>query len=53
MKHVTIGIFHDEKLGKELGKKGTESDILMFNKKTDDCVYTFMSPLEDKLTTKT
>ncbi len=53
MKHLTIGIFHDEKLGKELGKKGTESDILMFNRKTDDCIYTFMSPLEDKLTTKT
>jgi len=53
MKNLTIGIFHDENLGKELGKKGTESDILMFNRKTDDCVYTFMSPLEDKLTTKT
>ena len=52
MKHVTIGIFHEEKLGSELGKKGTESDILMFNRKTDDCVFTFMSPVEDKLTTK-
>ena len=53
MKHVTLGIFHDENLGSELGKKGTTSDILMFNRKTDDCVYTFMSPVEDKLTTKT
>jgi len=53
MKHITIGIFHDENLGRELGKKGTESDILMFNRKTDDCVFTFMSPVEDKLTTKT
>ncbi len=53
MKHITIGIFHDEKLGSELGKKGTTSDILMFNRKTDDCVFTFMSPVEDKLTTKT
>jgi len=53
MKHLTIGIFHDEDLGKELGKKGTESDILMFNRKTDDCIFTFMSPVEDKLTTKT
>ena len=52
MKNLAIGIFHDEKLGKELGKKGTESDILMFNKKTDECVYTFMSPVEDKLITK-
>lgn len=53
MKHITIGIFHDENLGKELGKKGTESDILMFNRKTDDCIFTFMSPVGDKLTTKT
>lgn len=53
MKHLTIGIFHDENLGKELGKKGTESDILMFNRKTDDFVFTFMSPVEDKLTPKT
>ena len=53
MKNITIGIFHDEKLGSELGKKGTTSDILMFNRKTDDSVFTFMSPVEDKLTTKT
>jgi selenocysteine-specific translation elongation factor len=53
MKHVTIGIFHDEQLGRELGKKGTESDILMFNKKTDECIYTFMAPFENKLTAKT
>lgn len=53
MKNLAIGIFHDEKLGKELGKKGTESDILMFNKKTDDSIFTFMSPVEDKLITKT
>ncbi len=53
MKHVAIGIFHDEPLGRELGKKGTESDILMFNKKTDDCIYTFLAPFENKLTAKT
>jgi len=53
MKHVTIGIFHDDTLGRELGKKGTESDIVMCNKKTDDCIYTFMSPFENKLTAKT
>jgi selenocysteine-specific elongation factor len=53
MKHITVGIFHDDVLGKELGKKGTESDLLMFNKKTDACVYTFMAPFENKLTAKT
>ncbi|MFA5102747.1 MAG: EF-Tu/IF-2/RF-3 family GTPase [Candidatus Thermoplasmatota archaeon] len=53
MKHVTVGIFHDDSLGRELGKKGTASDILMFNKKTDECVYTFMAPFENKLIAKT
>jgi len=53
MKHITIGLFHDKDLGKELGKKGTESDILLFNRKTDDKVFTFMSAVEEKLTTKT
>ncbi len=53
MKHLTVGIFHDDALGKELGKKGTVSDLVMYNKKTDDCVYTFIAPFEDKLTAKT
>jgi selenocysteine-specific translation elongation factor len=53
MKNITIGIFHDDTLGRELGKKGTESDLLMFNKKTDECIYTFMTPFENKLTAKT
>ena len=53
MKNISIGIFHDENLGRELGKKGTESDILMANRKTDDYIFTFMSPNEDKLTAKT
>jgi selenocysteine-specific translation elongation factor len=52
MRHLTIGVFHDEALGRELGKKGTESDIAMFNRKMDDCVFTFMSPVEDKLSAK-
>jgi selenocysteine-specific translation elongation factor len=53
MKHVAVGIFHDDTLGRELGKKGTASDILMFNKKTDECIYTFMEPFENKLIAKT
>jgi selenocysteine-specific translation elongation factor len=52
MKHVTVGIFHDDALGRELGKKDTESDMVMFNRKMDDCVFTFMSPVEDKLSVK-
>jgi selenocysteine-specific translation elongation factor len=52
MKNLAVGVFHDDVLGRELGKKGTESDILMSNKKTDDAVYTFLSARENKLTPK-
>ena len=52
MKHLTVGLFHDDALGRELGKKGTESDIIMFNRKMDDCIFTFMSPVDDKITAK-
>ena len=52
MHHLTVGVFHDEALSRELGKKGTESDILMSNRKMDDYVFTFMSPVADKLSAK-
>ncbi|MFH0848988.1 MAG: EF-Tu/IF-2/RF-3 family GTPase [archaeon] len=52
MKHLTVGIFHDDKIGLELGKKDTESDIMMFNRKMDDRIFTFMYPLEDKISVK-
>jgi selenocysteine-specific translation elongation factor len=52
MNHLTVGIFHDDALGRELGKKGTESDIAMFNRKMDDHIFTFMSAVEDKLAAK-
>ena len=53
MKHLTVGVFHDDTVGRELGKKeGTESDIVMFNRKMDEHIFTFMSPLDDKLSAK-
>ena len=53
MKHLTVGVFHDDTIGRELGKKeGTESDIIMFNRKMDEHIFTFMSPLDDKLSAK-
>ena len=52
MKNLIIGIFHDEELGKDLGKKGSDTDIIMFNRKTDDCIFTFMQPAEGKLSAK-
>ena len=52
MKNLAVGIFHDEELGRELGKKGTESDIAMFNRKTEEYIFTFLSPVVDKLAAK-
>jgi len=52
MKNITIGIFHDPDLGRMLGKIGTKSDIAMFNRKTDSYIFTFMSPVDDKLIPK-
>ena len=53
MKHLTVGVFHDDAIGRELGKKeGTESDIVMFNRKMDEHIFTFMSPMDDNLSAK-
>jgi selenocysteine-specific translation elongation factor len=52
MKHLTVGLFHDDTLGSDLGKKGTESDFAMFNRKTSEEIFTFISPVGDKLTAK-
>jgi selenocysteine-specific translation elongation factor len=52
MKHLTVGVFHDDAIGRELGKKETESDMVMFNRKMGEHIFTFMSPLEDKLSAK-
>lgn len=51
-KHLTVGIFHDDTITRELGKKGTESDIAMFNRKMGDQILTIMSPVGDKLAPK-
>ena len=52
MKNLTVGIFHDEEIGRELGKRGTESDMVMYNRRTDDCIFTFMQPVGDKVSVK-
>ncbi len=44
MKYMNVGIFHDGTLGKELGKKEGDTDIVMFSRKTDGCIYTFLQP---------
>ena len=52
MKHLTVGVFHDDTFCRELGKKASESDIVMFNRKMDERIFTFMSPVQDKLSAK-
>ncbi len=44
MKSLSVGIFTDTGLAAELAKKGTASDITLFNRKTADCIYTFLVP---------
>ena len=52
MRHLTVGVFHDDALCRVLGKKNSESDIAMFSRKLNDCTYTFMYAVEDKLAPK-
>jgi selenocysteine-specific translation elongation factor len=52
MNQMTIGIFHDDLLAKDLGKKATESDMVFFHRKTDDTIFSFIYPVEDKITPK-
>lgn len=52
MDHLTVGVFHDEALARELGKKGTASDLLMFNRKTDERIFTFLAPAAEKIAVK-
>jgi len=52
MKHLTVGVFHDDEICRDLGKKNTESDIAIFSRKLDGCIFTFMYPVEDKLSPK-
>ncbi|MBS3748583.1 MAG: hypothetical protein KGY65_02630 [Candidatus Thermoplasmatota archaeon] len=52
MQQLTIGIFHDDSLAKDLGKKATESDMVLFHRKTADQIFTFVYPVEDKIIPK-
>ena len=52
MQQVTIGIFHDDKLASNLGKKATESDMILFHRKTDNEIFTFVYPIDDRIIPK-
>lgn len=45
MRSLNIGIFNDPELPKTLGKKGTASDIAIYNRKVGEEVYTFAAPV--------
>ena len=46
MKHISIGLFGDvEDIGKELGKKGTSSDITLYDYKKGDDSVVFIEPI--------
>jgi selenocysteine-specific translation elongation factor len=49
--NLTCGVFGDPDLPGELGKKGTTSDLALYNRKSGDDIYAFVTPLTypDKL----
>lgn len=52
MNQLTIGVFYDDSLAKELGKKATESDIVFYHRKSGDTIFSFIHPFEDKIIPK-
>ncbi len=44
MRSLTVGVFGDSGFAGELGKKGTSSDITIYNRKEGELVLTFVSP---------
>lgn len=52
MQQITIGIFHDDNLASDLGKKATESDMVLFHRKTNESIFTFVYPVDDKIIPK-
>jgi selenocysteine-specific translation elongation factor len=52
MQQLAIGLFHDDNLAKELGKKATESDMVFTHRKLDDHIFSFVYPIDDKIMPK-
>ncbi len=51
MRSLNTAVLNDKELPKQLGKQGTASDIALYNRKLEDEIYTFISPVgyPDKL----
>ncbi len=48
MQHLSVGVFGNKELIKQLGKQGTCNDILIYNHGSSDGVYTFMAPRDSE-----
>lgn len=44
MRSLNFVVLGDYSIAEELGKKGTESDITMYDRKSRDSIYTFVAP---------
>ncbi len=44
MRSINFVILGDYSIAKELGKKGTESDITIYDKKSNNSIYSFITP---------
>lgn len=49
--YLTVGIFGDEELVKELGKKGTVNDMKIYHHASSEGVFTFVYPDSEKIQT--
>lgn len=45
MVNLNASVLNDPELPRMLGKQGTASDIALYNRKTEDAIYTFASPI--------
>ncbi|MCL4315181.1 MAG: EF-Tu/IF-2/RF-3 family GTPase [Candidatus Thermoplasmatota archaeon] len=55
MKSINLFYYGDQDFVRELAKKGTESDITVYNRKTDEVIFTVIAPSKfpDKLSSLT
>lgn len=49
MNSINFVVFGDSSIAAQLGKKGTATDIVIYDRKTADTVYTWTAPTGDKI----
>jgi len=47
--HLTLGVFGDNELLKNLGKQGTVNDIMIYNHASSEGVFTFVAPNSERV----